>query len=401
MQEEINYQFQYKVSKEVLCNYLARTLTICSTAVKLGCEKSDYRKRFILNTGAKYIQRAETSWLPCIEDYNSYESQKAFIDDIHTYDSDIVFEACIFECVSILVDEIPIPEWVFEAFDKEPEKRNFSFEKMCFPDKKYYNMWCENSTVPDMTQLETQMFFYYRACKFISLGFEALHLGQVHLIGENDTDWKCWTKLLKMIREYATKYARRNFVFINSHTGGIIGSDGVLLFDFHADPCRPMADGTQEPHFPTEDNPQRCYLTNRQRGDFRTIYGKSIGGKTYSGWECDSLPYLVEIDNYEDDYDKLNIPDPEDVRCWGMDEINWFANQPAWYRAEFLKYAYNWVKNEAIGEGFLSLPGERKVTYYNENKEAVEHGYYYAYYPENFEKGTGDEAVIKEIFSQN
>jgi len=395
------YAFRYKVSREVLCNYLAKTVTLSCHHTLLNAETESHRKQFILNTGAKYIQRADTCWNPRIDEYTDYPMTKAFIDDVHKEDPDVVFEACVFETVTKkLVNEIPIPAWVFLAYGLEPEKRNFDYDKMIFPNGKYVNHWTTDQSVPDMTQLETQMFFYYRSCTYITLGYEALHLGQVHLVGEDDINWECWTKLCKMIREFATKYARRNFVFINAHTCGIIGSDGKLLFDFHAEPARPMADPNDVPHPPTEDNPQRCYLSNEVRGDFKIIYGHSLGGMTYSGWECDSLPYLVEIDNFGDVYEQINIPDPTDVRCWGMDEINWFANQPAWYRAEFMKYAYNWMRTEAKGEGYFAFVGERVCSYYNENKEVVGH-YYYAYDPAYFEGGNNDEAVIKEIFSNS
>jgi len=400
MNSKRNFEFKNTVSREVLCNYLSRAVTLSSHREPMMYGITPHKKQLILNTGAKYIQRAETTWNPTIEDYATYDGQKAFIEDVHKEDPDVVFEACVFECVSVDVNKIPVPAWVFKAFNLEPEERNFDYHKMIFPSGKYVDHWCKDRSIPDMTQLETQMFFYFRSCTYISLGFEALHLGQVHLIGEDDTNWECWTKLCRMIREYATQHARRNFVFINTHTRGVVGSDGILLFDFNAYPARPMADGSQEPHYPTEDNPQRCLFTNRQRGDFKSIYGKSIGGKTYSGWECDTLPYLIELDEFGDVEEQLNINDPEDVRCWGMDEINWFANQPAWYRAEFLRYAYKWMREEAEGEGFMALPAERRAFYYDENKN-ITRGVYYAYLEENFPKGNNDELVIKEIFDAN
>ena len=111
---------------------------------------------------------------------------------------------------------------------------------------------------------------------------------------------------------------------------------------------------------------------------------------------------MVELDNYDGVPNKeiLNIPVPEDVRCWGMDEITWFKIQPSWYRAEFMKYAYNWVRNEADGDGFFALPAERVAHWFDETGRGREM-YYYAYDPENFELGNNDEAVIKEIFNEN
>ena len=392
-----DYSFQGSVSEEVLINYLSRAVTISVEGKTLDKDKTTYIKEFILNTGAKYIARAATCWNPGISDYDTYPAQKAFIDDVHESDPDVVFEACVFECISSQVNDIPIPSWVFEAFGEEPEERNFSFDKMCFGGKQFLNQWGEGTSVPDITKLETRMFLYYRACGYIDTGFEAIHMGQVHLIGRRDSNWKRWTELLAMIRSYASENARRGFVFINAHTHGITGNDGVLLFDFHMYPSRPMADGGQEAHFPSADNPQ--YATFKA-GHSDSIYGDSLGGTTYSGWSCDSLPYLVELDNYGDDTASLNVPKPNDMRVWGMDEITWYANQPDDYRAEFLRYAYDWVKTESGGIGSFAMPGERVARYYSEDG-SVTGWRYYAYDKSNFKSGSGDESVIKEIFAEN
>ena len=394
----VDYKFKYDVSEEVLCNYLARAVTISpESSGTLSLTGSRHVKKFILNTGAKYICRAATCWAPHPGDYGTYPGQKAFIEDVHKSDPDVVFEACVFECISTAVNEISIPAWVFEAFGREPEDRCFSFEAMCFPDGSYKNQWGANTSVPDITRDETMLFLFYRACEYINIGYEGLHMGQIHLIGKNDTGWERWTELLAMIRDYATEHARRHFVFINAHTHGIIGADDVLLFDFHMYPSRPMADGEQEAHFPTEDEPQYAYF---KAGHSDSIYGKSLGGETYSGWTCDSLPYLVELDNYGNDAANLHVPRPADMRTWGMDEITWYCNQPAWYREEFLEYAYAWVREEAGGKGFFAMPGERVASYYAEDGQTVTKWRYYGYDPKNFKQGCGDEAFIKRIFEE-
>lgn len=388
------YEFQDTVSKDVLCNYLARAVTISLEGnFAPNGTNSKHIEKFILNTGTKYICRAATCWSPSKADYNTHNGQKIFIQTVHKSDPYVVFEACVFECVSTAVNDIPIPAEVFEAFGLPVENRNFSFDAMCFPDGSYKNQWGANTSVPDITQQETMLFLYHRATKYIDLGYEGLHMGQIHLIGRDDHGWEKWTELLSMIREYAEDHARRGFVFINAHTHGIVGADGVLLFDFHMYPSRPMAVGT-EAHFPTEDNPQEAEFALNHSD---SIYGKSLGGETYSGWECDSLPYLVELDNYGDDAANLHVPRPADMRTWGMDEITWYANQPADYREEFLEYAYSWVKDEAPGDGFFAMPGQRVARIYDENNNVVQ-WQYYAYDPKNHKNGNGDEAFIKEIW---
>ena len=389
------YYFKDKISEEVLCNYLSRASTI-SPIVGEGKAYKPCIGEYILSAGLKYIARAATCWTPSLADIETFPEQKKYIEDIHKLDSDIVFEACVFECINKNVNYIPIPGWVFEAFEKDDEKRCFSFDKMCFPDGEALNQWGKDTTVPDITQLETRMFFYYRSCEYINLGYEALHMGQVHWIGMHDDNFTYWTELLKMIREYAKKNARRGFVFINAHTHGIVGADKKLLFDFHMFPSRPMADGTQKPHLPEEGNPQRASFA---RGHVDSIYGKSMGGLTHSGWSCESLPYLVELDNFANDVEALNIPKPQDARCWGMDEIVWFAMQPRDYRAEFLRYAYDWVVNDSGGKGFFCVPGERVSHFYD--VADIPDNCYYVYDSSVHPLGFGDDAVIKEILKNN
>ena len=43
------------------------------------------------------------------------------------------------------------------------------------------------------------------------------------------------------------------------------------------------------------DKPQEAIL---KVGFSDGIYGRSKGGMTFSGWKCEHLPYLVEIDNW-------------------------------------------------------------------------------------------------------
>jgi len=43
-----------------------------------------------------------------------------------------------------------------------------------------------------MSKLETRMWFFYRATRYIDIGFEALHFGQCHLMDGADKDHKNW-----------------------------------------------------------------------------------------------------------------------------------------------------------------------------------------------------------------
>lgn len=385
--------FQNTISKEVLCNYLSRAVTFAGQA--LSPEKTPHVADFILDTGAKYICRAAHCWTPTIRDYATYPDQQRFIEQLHAQDPEVVFEACIFENLTKEVETIPIPPYVFEEFGLPVEDRCFSLEKLLFPDGLLWELIGKDAGVPDLTQTETKMFFYYRACEYIKMGFEALHLGQIEWIGYHDPDRSAYTDLLGRIRAFAKTHARRGYVILNCHTHGDIGTDGRLLFDFHMFPSRPKAVGTKA-HAPTADDPQRCVL---EHGHLDSIYGKSMGGVTYSGWACDSLPYLVELDNYGNNPEIRNQPDAKRIESWGMDEITWFANQPDAYRAEFLRYAYEWMRDCAQGDGFFAMPGERIAQIYDSNG-AVKSRRYCACDPDVVPGGAGDQGVIRALWNE-
>jgi hypothetical protein len=95
-------------------------------------------------------------------------------------------------------------------------------------------------------------------------------------------------------------------------------------------------------------------------GFFASIYGRSKGGITPSGWTCEHLPYLVEVDNWGASKiggQASQTPKPN-YWVWGFDEMSWFARQPEAYRNEWLRYAWNWLKDHDRN-GFLEMPGSR------------------------------------------
>ncbi|MEI6579645.1 MAG: hypothetical protein WCN92_09315, partial [Eubacteriales bacterium] len=241
-------------------------------------------KRFVLNTGAKYIARASTMWGMVGSDVNTIARQAQMIADIHASDPEIIFEACIFETVFTSVEQIPIPAGVFIAFGLEPESRNFDYEKMIFESGNFVDHWGPGGSVPDITRTETQMFFYYRAMLFIDAGFEALHMGQIHLYASADKNLKVTTNLFNMIHGYAAEHARRGWVLVNAHTYGDIGSDGLLLFDCHSFPSRINEPEGSVAHPASEANPQQVIYGI---GELDSIYNKSKGGMTHAGWFTD------------------------------------------------------------------------------------------------------------------
>ncbi|MHB1453073.1 MAG: hypothetical protein ACYCYM_03815 [Saccharofermentanales bacterium] len=386
-----NFHFDGSISEEVLKNYLSRSMTLSFISSPSSSPASE--RSMIIRTGAKYIGRSIIPWQAETEYTFSIAGYKKVIDEMHAIDPEIVFETCIFETVWESCNGLKIPDWVFKAFNVPVESRNFNYGKMLFPSGKYVDHWESGCSVPDITQIETQMYFYYRACKYIDAGFEAIHWGQVMLIGSNDTGYADYQRVLTMVRKYAKTNARRHFVINNAHVHGMTGPDGKLLFDFHSFPIRGKIPAGEIAHAPSEDNPQKVLL---EKGNLDSIYGNSMGGMTVSGWRCNSLPYTVELDNgggHEPGY--LNRPDRA-YWIWGMDDISWFANQPLSYRSSWLQYAYGWVQNNDPA-GNLMMPGSRPI--YLQSLGAMT--WYYATSAETTDFGWGDEEAIQFVWTKD
>lgn len=352
------------IDREVLENYLDRSITLsCVLAPRPADEdlnKDDIR--MIKNTGAKFIGRAIFRWENerILNNSTFWTKAETIIKELHAYDPDIIFQGCLFEAISEDVNTIPIPEWVFQSYGMKPEKRNFSYKDMLSKEGKYVDHWHKGGSVPDISRTETQLWFHYLACSYINIGCEAFHLGQIELIGMHDPQREYWAKVIDHIRTYAAVHARRHWVLLDAHTpkGGML-KDRKSLIDFNSFPMRICA----IPGEPKEGEAQQAELrVNHLDG----LYGKSLGCITPSGWTCESLPYLVEIDNYGKE-EPVNVADTTSYFPWGWDEISWYAKQPETYRNEWLQYAWNWIK-ETDPNGHIEMPGLRGICCPNETE---------------------------------
>ncbi len=334
----MDFTFNGSISEKVLNNYLSRAITYTNA-------NSEEAIRAILNTGTKFVCRSVAEWYPSkwFEDTH-FPVYEELIAKAHAVDPEIIFEGCIFETTGKDINEIKIPAWVFEAFGKEVEDRTFDHRKMLFPDGFGKNMWATGYSLPDITREETQMFIYYRACRLIDIGVESIHLGQTKQTGKNDKNNKRWTKVIHLIREYAKKNARRNYVIINSHHPGheFVGTDGVMLVDFNMAPLRPKATGA------ANSSPQKCVLDMQSDAP----YCLNISGTSPSGWTTSKYPYLVEFDNYD--------PAAGDA-IWGtMDEISWIVSQPESYRRSFMTEVRKMI-SALNNNGHVALIGKRST----------------------------------------
>ena len=341
--ENKDYQFDGIISREVLENYLARSSTFGSL-LHLTLEDD---LRMIKNTGVKFAGRAIWMWGGESKIDELVRVGEPFAKRIHEIDPDIILQGAIFEVVTKDINNVAIPESVFEEFGVPKEPRNFSYKAMLYPFGHRHNHWSKDSSVPDMSRLETRMWFFYVAKRWIDMGIEAIHFGQVEIMDDWDRSHRHWRDIMKRIRDYAKKNARRHIVISDAHvpSGGIV-HDGNLMFDLHSFPSRPKS---------VKGKPYKAIL---EKGFSDSIYGRSKGGVTPSGWKCEALPYIVEIDNFGVSDHPGEFREDDKIHVWGWDEINWFIKQPEDYRNEWLKYAYEWVR-KTDKNGYFQLPLRR------------------------------------------
>jgi hypothetical protein len=342
---EREYLVDGRISRQTLENYLSRAVTFSEFLHGKGNAQDNLR--FLTNTGAQFVGRAIYRWggedkLPAL-----LQTARPIAQRAHEADPEMILQAACFEIVTTSVGNLPVPEWVFREFGQPVEQRNFDYEGMLYTGGRRKDQWSRGGSVPDMSKLETRMWFFFLSASYIQLGVEAIHFGQVEIMDEQDKKHVHWGKLLGRVRSYAARHGRRRFVLCDAHVpGGGIVHDGRLLLDFHSFPLRIVE---------VPGKPQEGVL---KMGHLDTIYGRSNGGLTPSGWACENLPYIVELDNYGVSARPGEAGTP--YFTWGYDEISWFARQPEKYRNDWLRYAWKWLR-ENDPNGWLQMPGSRTL----------------------------------------
>lgn len=390
----MDFAFDKAIRKDVLENYLSRSVTAA------GLYASDTLEddlRAVKELGVKFLGRASGIWYMTEDDEEHFSRSKALAERVHAIDPDIILQACVFEIVVERMEEIPIPEWVFQAFGQKPEKRNFSLKKAMFEERPEGFVHqdenpAKNGGIPDLNRLEAQMWFYYRATRYIDCGYEALHMGQVHLYTANDKGMEKTMKLFEKIRDYAREHARRHKVLLDAHTHGV-SIRGKLMFDYHAMPFT------------------RYPLIKREGYDLALVReGYSEGGENPNGWSAEVMPYLMEYDNWGGKFveDPQQVPREElaAMDWWGYDQIGWFANQPEEFRNHFLEYTYRWVEINNPN-AYFQVPFRRmlsdaalKMVRMDNQQEDVQAFYQCNNQSQACPMGFSQEEMIKKIWSK-
>lgn len=345
----MNFKFDKTLSKEVLEHYLSRAVT---AAGLYESETLQDDLRAIKELGIKFLGRASGIWYMTEEDGLHFEKSKELAEKVHAVDPEIILQACIFECIVERIEEVKIPAYVFEAFELKPEERTFRLADTLFPEAPRGFLHksedvCKNGGIPDLNRMETQLWFYYRATRYIDCGYEALHMGQIHLYTANDRGMKKTAALFEKIREYAAVHGRRHKILMDAHTHGVnIG--GKLLFDYHAMPF------TRVPLM--EEKGQKLVLVRE---------GYSEGGLNPNGFTAEVMPYLMEYDNWggrvAEHPEELTREQLAQKDWWGFDQIGWFANQEEEARNHFLEYTYRWTQVNNVN-AYFQIPFRRMLS---------------------------------------
>ncbi|MDB5106531.1 MAG: hypothetical protein JWP91_4220 [Fibrobacteres bacterium] len=383
-----DFRFDSSISRGVLENYLNRSISytevlhddLSKARNAKGVDPRDCI-RFLTASKAKFIGRALLLWGGEQNLAGFLQKAKPYIDTLHKIDPEMVLQGGAFEIVTKGVESVAIPAHVFQAFGQPAAVRNFRYADMLYSDGRQVNHWGTDASVPDMSRLETRMWFYFLAASYIDAGLEAIHFGQVGLMDWKDPVHANWQEMLGKVRAYARSHARRHFILCDAHTptGGYV-EGGQLLFDFHSFPLRIAEVAGQ----PTKGE--------LKVGHTDALFLKSKGGITPSGWSCAHLPYLVEFDNFGSNG---NVGKPSNTPfIWGWDEITWFALMPQAERDAWLRYAWKWVK-DTDADGHLEMPGSRVMS---PGSAAGPFWYWANGASDACPKGFGTEAVIKELW---
>ena len=153
-----DYRFDGNIGRPVLESYLSRSVTMLDLLTGHG--DVDDNIRMLKNTGAKFAGRAIYLWGHESQLPKRLATARANAPKVHALDPDMIWQACAFEIVSKDVEEIAVPAWAFEAFDHPPEQRNFHYDAMLYPGGRGHNHWRPGSSIPDISQPETKLWFW-------------------------------------------------------------------------------------------------------------------------------------------------------------------------------------------------------------------------------------------------
>jgi hypothetical protein len=109
-----DYEFQGRIFRPVLENYLSRSITTLDLLAGKG--DVDDNIRMLRNMGAKFAGRSIYLWGGEGQLPQKLAAARQNAPKIHAADPDMILQACVFEIVSREVEQLPVPDRAFKAF---------------------------------------------------------------------------------------------------------------------------------------------------------------------------------------------------------------------------------------------------------------------------------------------
>jgi hypothetical protein len=398
-----------KIPREVLEGYLNRSLELANISDIPNIW--DDNIRMLQNIRPKLLITLAGIWAGAWDDGSHYNRAQTLAQRIHSeVDGEIVCQAFIAEAIAVDLSRVDtnyqdgnqnnftgilIPQYVLNEFPDASDStpRVFDFLKMISPDKRpsytiYYGTIYNhqyygytNAANPDQTieyvdisQRETQMWYYYRATKYINRGYESIWFGQSAKVDDYDPQHVNYWSLLQKIRSYASTKNRGIVICTSdgdasSFYNGSYG--GQLLFDYHRSPHRPQELKDSNGNYIY----RKAYIDpNCGGGGVPCIYNQTFPGITPSSETVTNQNYLIDFDWYGPTTGTHGVADNDYSKCWGWDEAAWWGlfditasggvtggivpvnNDGATYRNQYLSYMYNQARCFSPS-GFAAMPG--------------------------------------------
>src|SRR6476661_934327 len=115
-----DYHFDKTISREVLENYLSRSISM--EGLLNGRGNLEDNVRMLRSLGAKFIGRSLCLWGGEAKLLRNLERAKEQMPLVRRADPEMILQACVFEIVSTQVEQVPVPDWVFIALGQPVEK---------------------------------------------------------------------------------------------------------------------------------------------------------------------------------------------------------------------------------------------------------------------------------------
>jgi len=340
------YQFYNTLSRPQLDSYLNRSVITEFNNLNSGSKEYQDIILYAASVNARILYSCfAVGYAPALPiNYGFFDSVRNVITDIRrTYlaigQVPPMVNVAIWESVTSDIDSIWMDTVTANAY-KVPVRR-FIFDSI-----KYAGDTSTIRATPDITRLETQMYFFYLATNFIRQGVENIHFGQIALENRNDSGNHNSWDLYSRIRRYA-RHFNRGLVIINGDTYGLYaGNSDTLLYDYNTAPSRVSGfyTGTDSTWTSMWDFDESQYGGPGQLSyNDCSPYGKMLGGRSVQGWYADTRPYQVALDNTLTNLCNC-LNQGGCWNAWGFDEISWFCLQTPEYRNQWLCYANSMVK---------------------------------------------------------